>query len=447
MTDNKQNYVLFSAIGDSDPVRGGYDGPMLHIVRHWRPQKVYLLLTAEMARRDNETNCYEKAIKYLLPECEVYKKYTGIEKASDFGAYFIQLDEIISQIRDENPAETEILLNISSATPQIKTTMCMAVVSHHVVLHPIQVQNPENKTGKGISHFDPYHDDLYYELANLLDNLADEAPNRCEEPDLMALRKGIVKNRVKAIISGFEYKNAYDLICENASLFTKRLKLLLQHAYFRSLPMEAEARSAAKELRIFSELYPMMSKDGRQALDFCLTAKIRKSKNELSDFVVRIRPLAEFLMTVLLKKSGKAIDTIAVKDEYGGWKFIRGKAAQKYPGLPEYLDSKYRGEFRSNNINLEVMIHFAEFCGVMHSSKEFQILSDVRALRNGAAHDLKTVTIDDIKARNTSADALCAALERIISRIFGVEQDVFYIYEKINNMIEEELDKNPAKIT
>ena len=40
--------VLISFIGNSDPVRGGYDGPMLHIVRHYRPDVVFLILTQEM---------------------------------------------------------------------------------------------------------------------------------------------------------------------------------------------------------------------------------------------------------------------------------------------------------------------------------------------------------------------------------------------------------------
>lgn len=40
--------VLISFIGGSDPVRDDFDGPMLHIVRHYQPNYVYLLLTEIM---------------------------------------------------------------------------------------------------------------------------------------------------------------------------------------------------------------------------------------------------------------------------------------------------------------------------------------------------------------------------------------------------------------
>ena len=44
-------YVLFSPIGTTDPIREYYDGPMLHIVRHYLPHKVYLYYTREMDRK------------------------------------------------------------------------------------------------------------------------------------------------------------------------------------------------------------------------------------------------------------------------------------------------------------------------------------------------------------------------------------------------------------
>ena len=40
--------VLFSPIGTSDPIRSQSDGPMLHIVRHLKPEAVWLFLTKEM---------------------------------------------------------------------------------------------------------------------------------------------------------------------------------------------------------------------------------------------------------------------------------------------------------------------------------------------------------------------------------------------------------------
>ena len=40
--------ILFSCIGTSDPLRGEHDGPMLHILRQYRPESVWLFLTSEI---------------------------------------------------------------------------------------------------------------------------------------------------------------------------------------------------------------------------------------------------------------------------------------------------------------------------------------------------------------------------------------------------------------
>ena len=36
--------ILFSPIGNTDPITNNYDGAMLHIIREYRPDKVYLCL-------------------------------------------------------------------------------------------------------------------------------------------------------------------------------------------------------------------------------------------------------------------------------------------------------------------------------------------------------------------------------------------------------------------
>ena len=46
--------VLFTCAGTTDPVRGGHDGGVLHIMRHYRPQRIYLFLSAEMNRFERQ---------------------------------------------------------------------------------------------------------------------------------------------------------------------------------------------------------------------------------------------------------------------------------------------------------------------------------------------------------------------------------------------------------
>lgn len=44
MFEKKTKKILISAVGTTDPVRGYRDGPMLHIMRNYKPDKVLLFL-------------------------------------------------------------------------------------------------------------------------------------------------------------------------------------------------------------------------------------------------------------------------------------------------------------------------------------------------------------------------------------------------------------------
>jgi hypothetical protein len=88
--------VLFSGIGKSDPVRGGYD---------------------------ESDNRYELFSKKLLPDYEVIKlKYPEVDNPQDFEIFYDIYSKELAQIRVENP-ECDLLLNLSSGTPQMKSAL------------------------------------------------------------------------------------------------------------------------------------------------------------------------------------------------------------------------------------------------------------------------------------------------------------------------------------
>ena len=57
--------VLYSCIGTTDPVRGMRDGGLMHILRFYRPEAVYLFLSQEMIRRDREDDRIAKTFAFL----------------------------------------------------------------------------------------------------------------------------------------------------------------------------------------------------------------------------------------------------------------------------------------------------------------------------------------------------------------------------------------------
>jgi CRISPR type III-A/MTUBE-associated protein Csm6 len=440
------SYVLFSAIGDTDPVRGGFDGPMLHIVRKYHPAKVYLFLTADMSKRDGDTNCYERAIHHVAPECEVVKYPTDIKNASDFDAFHDLFDGIIGEIHAQNP-DSEILVNISSATPQIKTTMCLEAVSNHVPLTPVQVTNPENKTGKDTKHFDPYKDDLDYELENSLDNLAD-APDRCSTPDILSFKKGMIKNQIKSLIGNYDYKGAYGLISENRRMFPKSAIDLLEHAHSRSKPDNKKAKKIARDSGLYEDLYPISESRASRACEYYLIMRIKCLRGEMSDVLLRILPLAEYLALDIMKANRFDMQTIAWhKPDDEQWSMDRAKAGQNAPGLMEYLDAQYNGGYKASSVNVRTFSYIMEFLKLDNEIlKDFGYIAKWIPHRHEVAHKLTAVTEDDLKdlkGTGSAPDELCASFERLMRAAYknSLKGRVFGIYDHINSQVTEALDR------
>ena len=57
--------ILFSCVGTSDPVRGEHDGPMLHILRHYRPESVYIFVTPEIRQLDSGDKRIKKTREWM----------------------------------------------------------------------------------------------------------------------------------------------------------------------------------------------------------------------------------------------------------------------------------------------------------------------------------------------------------------------------------------------
>lgn len=51
---------LFTAVGYTDPVRDYYDGAILHIIRHYKVEKVFLFFTATTWEEEEQSHMYKK---------------------------------------------------------------------------------------------------------------------------------------------------------------------------------------------------------------------------------------------------------------------------------------------------------------------------------------------------------------------------------------------------
>lgn len=109
--------ILFSCLGTTDPVRGEHDGPMLHILRHYRPEGAYLFLTPEIREMAGKDSRFEKTGSWIATHWGGYRpeiRYidSSVRNAHDIDELDRPLYEAMALISRENP-EAEILINLT----------------------------------------------------------------------------------------------------------------------------------------------------------------------------------------------------------------------------------------------------------------------------------------------------------------------------------------------
>ena len=143
--------ILLSCLGTSDPVRGEHDGPMLHILRHYRPDAAFLILSAEIGGFDRNDGRFEKTRAWISAHWGGYSpvfRYFKLDvtDAHDMDAVDRPLQEVLAALVAEYPG-AEVLFNITSGTPQMQIVLSQMAMDTRYRGRGIQVSNYEGKAG------------------------------------------------------------------------------------------------------------------------------------------------------------------------------------------------------------------------------------------------------------------------------------------------------------
>lgn len=228
--------ILYTPAGDTDPIRDCYDGAMLHIIRTYRPQYVRIFLSAEMSAKEKNRHIYSKAIEYNVPECKFDFIYTDIVNVQ-LMEELVPLAEGFLELRKEFPEE-EILLNLSSGTPQMKTVMSFLATDFENV-RAIQVDSPQRASNR-TAHATQDNEDIDVVIENNFDNVPDYTC-RCHEAPLSLLRRYSIRHQLISLINNYEYRAALAMYNKNKAMFVEETGKLLRHADLRSKLLINEA--------------------------------------------------------------------------------------------------------------------------------------------------------------------------------------------------------------
>lgn len=333
MSEEKK-YVLFTPVGGNDPIGNEYhkdyikeeikdhiiiEGPILHIVRHYKPKCVLLLFTQKY--EEYKFRILKREIHKLSNDCKIRKI------VHPYATYAINWEESIYTFDDKiqkllNGFEDhKVLVNITSESPQISFKLCNEIINNNK-LKGIQVSVSTKKLQtqqiKDKKYIDNNIRNIYPEY--------EDSNNRCIEPKIYSVIKPKLKSQIESLVS-------------------VNNKLYNYQALYRLLE---GSKSACDEL-FTNELFENVSKandrinliyehkdDASAFIEYYFSMKVKQLKGELSDFFLRITPfITELLYYYLSKTINNSSDILS---ENSGRKYI------DYSNNINLMDEQYFNE-------------------------------------------------------------------------------------------------------
>ncbi|MCD2435785.1 hypothetical protein LQE88_07265 [Acidaminococcus sp. NSJ-142] len=433
--------ILYSAVGDTDPIRDLRDGAILHIVRWYQPDKAVLFLSKEMTEKEEARQWYTKPILAVKPDCELELIKTDIVDVHKLDSLYRMTDEFYRLV-DAYP-EAEILLNTSSGTPQMKMILAVLAIEYDKA-KAIQVSSPQKGSNRNTEHLldtTPVEDII----EGNLDNLPEECENRCTEPKLRFIKYRQVARELVELVQAYSYKNAVELANKNRDILSQEVLDLVQHAYERSnLDYEAAEKTLSQYPAYEEFLFPQVrDKAAIKLREYLWVMEIRLKQDYKQDFFVKLSPfLYELLCFYITKKLQIPLEKFTGKKNYDKMQLseIKENFPEYYQKLKDTLPYPLRDGQNLSYYYLELFLQTREEVPEA-IKKTLQTLRNVESkIRNKQAHQIQPLTDADVKA----------AVGKSMQEIYQDIQAVFYfvlgdhyrvpkemVYDQLNQKLEE----------
>ena len=411
--------ILISAVGDTDPIRNFHDGPLLHIVRVYRPEKIVLVHSERSLTKHDKLVKALKSIKDYSPEII---QDGGVLPDAQV-AIFDEMYDTVSSIVKKYISDDEIILNISSATPQIISAMFAVNRISDFNVTAVQVVTPQHKSNEGLRHDN--QEDIDTLIETNLDNQSDYE-NRTLEDTGSKFSQDLTKRNLKALIDNYDYQGALELL--------RALKLPKKQESFSNIK---ELRKKLTEISDTIKIQGMpdkivksklLSNQAKSALNSYLNIDRNHKQGNIAEVLIRVKSLVEFILENYL--NNHFLDVITYKED--GKPFLN---ASKYPEILKKFqeDAKMRGqEYHSGYLSLHGYIGILKFFEPNHDLlKHIYDIQEINQVRNQVAHSLQAFDRENL----TKVSSAVFESKQILLASFDIDNHWFSFYEDLNQEI------------
>jgi len=404
--------ILISAVGDTDPIRNFHDGPLLHIVRVYRPEKIVLVHSERSLTKHDKLVKALKSIKDYSPEII---QDGGVLPDAQV-AIFDEMYDTVSSIVKKYISDDEIILNISSATPQIISAMFAVNRISDFNVTAVQVVTPQHKSNEGLRHDN--QEDIDTLIETNLDNQSDYE-NRTLEDTGSKFSQDLTKRNLKALIDNYDYQGALELLKKQKSFsnikeLRKKLTEISDTIKIQGMPDKI--------------VKAKLSTKAQSALNSYLNIDRNHKQGNIAEVLIRVKSLVEFILENYL--NNHFLDVITYKED--GKPFLN---ASKYPEILKKFqeDAKMRGqEYHSGYLSLPAYIGILKFFEPNHDLlKHIYKIQEINQVRNQVAHSLQAFDRKNLKKVSSAV----FASKQILLASFDIDNHWFSFYEDLNQEI------------
>lgn len=379
--------VLISAVGDTDPFRNFHDGALIHIARKYRPEKVILIFSEHTAKKQGNI---EKALFSIAPDYKPeVKTHDSIISDNEVHIFDVMFQRFSDILQEYYTKEDEFILNLSSATPQIKSALFVINRLNGINVKAVQVSSPEHASNENIGHD---NDENIDELIEVNEDNKVNFIDRTIEDNAEKFNQALLKKTARDFIEKFDYKAALDILDQLSDF--PNLKSVREE--IRDVVNCLSKQDVPKGLR-----HKKLKEEEQKILSAYLTIELQRERGNVSESFIRIKNLTEFILEDYIEKRNPGLI-----DDYC-------ESIQKY-----YLS-------------------LFDYSKLLKATREFKLrktiapIIEMNSSRNTVAHSLNPLDSDAVKQLGTAMKTL----KTLVREQYHFSQSDFNFYQDLNKKL------------
>lgn len=418
--------ILISAVGTTDPISNNHDAALLHIARNYKPDKIVLVYSQEMLVKQDLINKVLLSIEDYNPIIEIDSTILNNDEVFLFDKMYEVMGLIVQKYTNDND---EIILNLSSGTPQIISALFALNRINDYNTQAIQVATPKKGANR---EYKPLTDSEIDAL--ILENQDNSLyfVDRSIKDKSEKFTQALVKRHLRSLIASFDYQAAEAIINRkeyNKLLSKKRI------AYIREKLNDFSR--VFKNQSILSDILSFPLDDSqKKALNYYLMIDVLKEREHIADVLIKAKSLAEFVIEETIKKDHEGLivfdgnlpklnpdfpDCEAILDDID-------KKMKKSRGIEDTEERIFSVQSTLNLLSYLNILEFYEYDSQLQTAIN-GILS-LNGERNKVAHGLSE--IDTRLLSRKKLKQLSENLRLLLVDCLGIDTSYFNYYDKQN---------------